>query len=293
MNHFPTKILLATDGSEDAAQAREAAVDLARKGSSELHLVHVWHDVPSPYAHAFVKRELKRQGQEILDEQVTKIKEAGGTVTKAHLKRGRTSDEVIRLSEELGAGLLIVGSRGRGRVRRILMGSHSEDIVHHAHLPVLVLRCVEDAWPPVRVVIGDDFSEEAKEAGELAASIARLFEADTLLVHVYPYLLYESSDPKAQESVRQSEKVLAERANRLEGILGHKPRFEMLAGNPAEAILEATRVAGPTLVAVGSRGLGSVGRMRLGSVSTKVVRAAPGSALVCCPHVERDESQAR
>ncbi|MDQ3736590.1 MAG: universal stress protein, partial [Actinomycetota bacterium] len=148
MNHFPTKILLATDGSEDAAQAREAAVDLARKGSAELHLVHVWHDVPSPYAHAFVKRELKRQGQEILDEQVTKIKEAGGTVTKAHLKCGRTSDEVIRLSEELGAGLLVVGSRGRGRVRRILMGSHSEDIVHHAHLPVLVLRCVEDAWPP-------------------------------------------------------------------------------------------------------------------------------------------------
>ena len=175
MNHFPTKILLATDGSEDAAQAREAAVDLARKGSSELHLVHVWHDVPSPYAHAFVKRELKRQGQEILDEQVTKIKEAGGTVAKAHLKCGRTSDEVIRLSEELGAGLLVVGSRGRGRVRRILMGSHSEDIVHHAHLPVLVLRCVEDAWPPARVVIGDDLSEEAKEAGELAASIARLF----------------------------------------------------------------------------------------------------------------------
>jgi len=173
------------------------------------------------------------------------------------------------------------------------MGSHSEDIVHHAHLPVLVLRCVEDAWPPARVVIGDDFSEEAKEAGELAASIARLFEADTLLVHVYPYLLHESSDPKAQESVQQSEKVLKERANRLEGILGYKPRVEMLAGNPAEAILEATHVAGPTLVAVGSRGLDSVGRTRLGSVSTKVVRAAPGSALVCCPHVERDESQAR
>jgi nucleotide-binding universal stress UspA family protein len=288
MNHFPTKILLATDGSEDAAQAREAAVDLARKGSSELYLVHVWHDVPSPYARAFVKRELKRQGQEILDQQVTKIKDAGGTVAKAYLRCGRTSDEIIRLSKELGAGLLIVGSRGQGRVRRILMGSHSEEIVHHTHLPVLVLRCVEDAWPPVRVVIGDDFSEEAKEAGELAASIARLFEADTLLVHVYPYLLYKSSDPKAHELVQQSEKVLEERANRLEGILGHKVRFDMVAGNPAEALLEATHAAGPTLVAVGSRGLGSVRRMRLGSVSAKVVRAAPGSALVCYPHIERD-----
>jgi nucleotide-binding universal stress UspA family protein len=288
MNRFPTKILLATDGSEDAAQAREAAVDLARKSDSELHLVHVWHDVPSPYAHAFIKRELRRQGQEILDEQVRKIEEAGGTVAKAHLRCGRTSDEVIELSEELGVGLLILGRRGHGRVGRILMGSHSEDIVHHAHLPVLVLRCVEDTWPPVRMVIGDDFSEEAKEAGELAASIARLFEADTLLVRVYPYLLEGSSDPEMEESVRRSKKELEERASRLEGILGHKPRVEMAAGSPAEVILEATRAAGPTLVAVGSRGLGTVGRMRLGSVSTKVVRAAPGPALVCGPHIERD-----
>ena len=288
MNRLPMKVLLATDGSEDAAQAREATADLVRKSGSELHLVHVWHDVPSPYAHAFIKRELRRQGQEILDEQVRKIEEAGGTVAKAHLRCGRTSDEVIELSEELGVGLLILGRRGHGRVGRILMGSHSEDIVHHAHLPVLVLRCVEDAWPPVRVVIGDDFSEEAKEAGELAASIARLFEADTLLVRVYPHLLEESSDPEVEESVRRSKKELEERASRLEGILGHKPRVEMAAGSPAEVILEATRAPGPTLVAVGSRGLGTVGRMRLGSVSTKVVRAAPGPALVCGPHIERD-----
>jgi nucleotide-binding universal stress UspA family protein len=288
MNRFPTKILLATDGSEDAAQAREAAVDLARKSGSELHLVHVWHDVPSPYAHAFIKRELKRQGQEILDEQAKKIEEAGVKVAGAHLKEGRISDEVIELSEELGVGLLVLGRRGHGRVGRIILGSHSEDIVHHAHLPVLVLLCVEDTWPPVRVVIGDDFSEEAKEAGELAASIARLFEADTLLVRVYPHLLEESSDPEMEESVRRSKKELEERASRLEGILGHKPRVEMAAGSPAEAILEATRAVGPTLVAVGSRGLGTVGRMRLGSVSTKVVRAALGPVLVCGPHIERD-----
>lgn len=292
MNRFPMKILLATDGSEDAAQAREAAVDLARKSGSDLHLVHVWHDVPSPYAHAFIRRGLRRQGQEILDEQVRKIEEAGGTVAKAHLRCGRTSDEVIELSEELGAGLLVLGRRGQGTTRRLLMGSHSEDIVHHAHLPVLVLRCAEDAWPPVRVVIGDDFSEEAKEAGELAASIARLFEADTLLVRVYPHLLEGSSDSEVEESVRRSEKELEERARRLEGILGHKPRVKLAAGSPAEAILEAileaTRVAGPSLVAVGSRGLGTVGRMRLGSVSSKVVRATPGPALVCCPRIERE-----
>jgi nucleotide-binding universal stress UspA family protein len=282
MSVFPTKILLATDGSEDAAEAREAAVDLARRSGSELHLVHVWHDVPSPYAHAFVKRELKRQGQEIVDEQVRRIESAGGTVTKAHLRGGRTSDEVIELSEELGAGLLVLGSRGHGAVRRILMGSHSEAIIHHAHLPVLVLRGGRDIWPPSRVVIGDDYSEDAKKAAELAANIAKLYEADTLVVHAYPHLVQDSSD--AESSLRQAEEELEERANDLKDILGYKPRTTMTSEDAVLAILEAAREGdGPTLVAVGSRGLGAAGRARLGSVSTKVVRAAPGAALVY-PH---------
>src|SRR5918992_3356565 len=167
MSVFPTKMLLATDGSEDARGATEAAVDLAGKSNSELHVMHVWHDVPG-FAHAFVKRELRRQGQEILDEQVKKIEASGGTVTQAHLRGGRTSDEVIKLSEELGVGLLVVGSRGLGTVRRILMGSHSEEIVHHAHVPVLVVRRGESAWPPSRVIIGEYFSDDARGAGELA-----------------------------------------------------------------------------------------------------------------------------
>src|SRR5215216_969593 len=188
MSVFPTKILLATDGSEDAAQATEAATDLAKKSGSELHVVHVWHDVPSSYRHGFVKRELKRQGQEILDEQVRKIEEAGGTVTRDHLREGRTSDEVIKLSEELAVGLLVVGSRGMGTVRRILMGSHSEEIVHHARVPVLVVRRGESVWPPTRVIVGEDFSEDAKRAGELAASIAALYGSQVLLVYAHPDL---------------------------------------------------------------------------------------------------------
>jgi nucleotide-binding universal stress UspA family protein len=282
MSVFPTKILLATDGSEDAAEAREAAVDLARRSGSELHLVHVWHDVPSPYAHAFVKRELERQGREILDGQVRKIEEAGGTVAGAHLRGGRTSDEVIELSEELDAGLLVVGSRGHGAVRRILLGSHSEAMLHHARLPVLVLRHAANIWPPSRVVIGDDYSEDAEKAAELAANIAKYYEADTLLVHAYPRLVEESSD--AEDAMQQAEARLEERANTLKDILGYEPRTMMTSGDATVAILEAARQGdGPTLAAVGSRGLGAVGRARLGSVSSKVVRAAPGATLVY-PH---------
>ncbi len=54
MSVLPGRILLATDGSEDAALATRAAVELSKKGGSELHLVHVWRDVPSPYTQACV-----------------------------------------------------------------------------------------------------------------------------------------------------------------------------------------------------------------------------------------------
>ncbi len=85
----PQKILVATngsaDGSADAERATEAASELARRAEAEVHVVHVWHDVPG-FAHDFVKRELKRQGQEILDEQVEKIRGTGAEVTEAHLR---------------------------------------------------------------------------------------------------------------------------------------------------------------------------------------------------------------
>jgi nucleotide-binding universal stress UspA family protein len=294
MSVFPTKILLATDGSEDARQATEAAVDLAGKSGSELHVVHVWHDVPG-FAHAFVKRELRRQGQEILDEQVQKIEASGGTVTRAHLRGGRTSNEVIELSEELGVGLLVVGSRGLGTVRRILIGSHSEEIVHHARVPILVVRRGERAWPPSRVIIGEDFSDDATKAGELAASIGALYGSQVLLVYAHPDLPEvppgEARETVAQElrGVReQDEERLEGRADELGEILGSRPEIRVSDGYPAAVVLQAAHEeTPPPLIAVGSRGIAGIRRTRLGSVSTKVVTASPGPVLVY-PHVEQN-----
>ncbi len=289
MSVFPIRILLATNGCEDAARATEAAVDLSTRSGSELHLVHVWHDVPGPYGRKFVKRELRRQGQEILDEQVRKIEASGGTVAKAHLRGGRTTDEVVRLSDELGVGLLVVGSRGMRTMRRILMGSHSEAIVHHAHVPVMVVRRGESAWPPTRLVVGEDFSEDAKRAGEIAASIGALYGSHLLLLYANPDLPAASQGEAPTESGEMREReegTLQNRANELEGILGSRPETRLSGGSPAATILEeAQRESPPALVAVGSRGLAGVTRTRLGSVSTKIVTNALGPVLVT-PNVE-------
>jgi nucleotide-binding universal stress UspA family protein len=224
-----------------------------------------------------VKRELQRQGREILDQEVQRIGEMGGTVTRAHLREGHTFEEVIKLGDELDAGLLLVGSHGYRGLRRMLMGSQSEDIVHHADRPVLLVRGGENVWPPARIVAGDDFSEDAGKAAELAANLGKLFGVPMLLLHAAPNL--------SQVSGEALEEKLEDRTSALKDILDEQPRTRVIAGDPPEVLIEAAQEdEGPTLVVVGSRGLGLVGRRRLGSVSTKVVRAGLEAVLIY-PHV--------
>jgi nucleotide-binding universal stress UspA family protein len=75
-----------------------------------------------------------------LDEQVQRVKEAGGEVAGAHARVGRPDSEIVGLAEELGAGLIVLGSRGLGPLRSALMGSVSHSVVHHARCPVMVVR---------------------------------------------------------------------------------------------------------------------------------------------------------
>jgi nucleotide-binding universal stress UspA family protein len=89
-----------------------------------------------------LERELEeamQQAQQFLDQQVDRVKEEGVSVAEAHLLRGRPDREVVHLSEEIEAGLIIMGSRGLGGVRRALMGSVSDSVVRHAHCPVLIV----------------------------------------------------------------------------------------------------------------------------------------------------------
>jgi nucleotide-binding universal stress UspA family protein len=148
MSIFPTSILLATDGSEEAQLALRTAVDLANSTNSELHVLTVSREYRPPSEipeHGSLLKEvlkdIEREAQEILDEQVGKVEEAGCTVAKAHLRMGGQPDrEIVRLSEEVGAGLIVMGSRGLGGLRRVLIGSVSDSVVRHAHCPVLVVR---------------------------------------------------------------------------------------------------------------------------------------------------------
>src|SRR3712207_5079832 len=144
MTLLPRRILLATDGSEEAELAARVAVELAKSTGSELHLVHVkLIPLTPPYPDVLDWRwreELERAGREareLLDEQVKKVEDAGGTVAGAHLREEEPAEEIVALAEELGVSLIVVGSRDRGRIRRALAGGGPDWGVWHAHCPLL------------------------------------------------------------------------------------------------------------------------------------------------------------
>jgi nucleotide-binding universal stress UspA family protein len=106
MAFFPRRILLATDGSSEAAAASQAAVELANSTGSELHVVHVGEFLPTLFAQTDVEpAQIEREARKTLDEQVGRIREAGGTVAESHFRLGDPDREIVRLSEELDCGL--------------------------------------------------------------------------------------------------------------------------------------------------------------------------------------------
>ena len=139
MSIFPTKILLATDGSKEAELASGTAAELAQSTGSELHVLYVG-EAPNPYVEEVGLAGDDRQARMVLDAEAEKVRAVGGTVAQAHLSMGKADHEIVALAEEIGAGLIVMGSRGRGGIRRALMGSVSDSVVRHAHCPVLVVR---------------------------------------------------------------------------------------------------------------------------------------------------------
>jgi nucleotide-binding universal stress UspA family protein len=157
MSIFPTKILLATDGSTGAELAAETASELAKRTGSELHVVHVFGIMPwypvypegtaldetepeEPLVEEDLQRTSERRAREPLDKEVEKIGSRGGTVARAHLGEGGPAQEIVGLAEDMGAGMIVVGSRGLGGIRRALVGSVSDSVVRHAHCPIMVVR---------------------------------------------------------------------------------------------------------------------------------------------------------
>ena len=289
-------IVLATDGSPDAAVALRAAAEVSEKAGAYLHLVHVW-TAAMPVAYpgsGFDDYQLllEERGAELLQQQLLSARAAGVRAARAHLRQGEPAEKIVALAEVLDADLIVVGNRGAGRVKRLIIGSVSEGVVCRASCPVMVVRGGEGAWPIERVVVGDDGSWAAQRAGELAAEIADLFGAEVMLVRAYenppaPVGGWSAEDRRELDEARlRNLQELEGRADRLGVIAQDRPETRLTEAKATSAIVSVAKEGDEerTLLAVGSRGLGAHMRALWGSVSTKVLRAVDGPVLVVPPN---------
>jgi nucleotide-binding universal stress UspA family protein len=184
-----------------------------------------------------------------------------------------------------GADLLVVGARGLGGFKELLLGSVSQHVLHHAEVPVAVVRgeLPTPGGSPGRIVVGVDGSATARRALAWALDEARLRKAPIEVVHAWqmplvatPYVVPGTVLEEAANEVLAAS--LAEADQR--GLVA--PVVATVRGSGAAwAILDAA--ADADLVVVGSRGRGGfVGRL-LGSVSNQVTHHAPCPVVVIPP----------
>lgn len=302
MTGLPRRVLAATDGSEDATLAVCATADLSCRAGAELHLVHVRQPLPvrsSLRGSAYLDRVFEEYAELCREEteqrvrrQVFLAKTEGADVSGVYMREGRAAEEITGLAGELAADLVVVGSRGLGALKRLVEGSVSEKVVRLATRPTLVVRGGEDAWPPSRMVVGDDFSAEARAAGEMAAAIGDLFGVPTLLVSAYPPLgHYAPALPPSAlmcgDVPRQLERALEQRASELEDALGARPEVRGVVGYAVETIQGVVEGDESALTAVGRKGPGAARRVLRGSVSTGLLRAVGGPMLIVPPPSSR------
>ena len=294
---FPTKILLATDGSEEATRAARVAAAMAEKTGSELHVVCVEplpdnYSLPEatvyyPEARDEVRGMAEREAREKLDAEVEKLSSIG-EVAGAHARIGRPDAEISHLAEEIEAGLIVVGSRGLGPVRRILVGSVSSSVIRHAHGSVLVVRDGGDALPD-RILLAVDGSDESRLALQAAAELSAATGAELHLVYVLPpsHVMYghhyysEAIKASLLEQVeRDAREFLDRQAREAEAVGGKVGETHLASGNAQAEIVRLAEELHAGLTVLGSRGLGGVRRALMGSVSDSVVRHAHNPVLV-------------
>jgi nucleotide-binding universal stress UspA family protein len=137
-------IVVGTDGSEHSLKAVTRAMALAEQRGAELHIVHVLH-IPSNLLGALSQvpadiAELARSQQHMVWETVAPIIEgAPMEVHKVDLD-GYPPDAIVDYAKSIGADLIVVGSRGRGELAALVLGSTSHRIVHLAPCDVLVVK---------------------------------------------------------------------------------------------------------------------------------------------------------
>jgi nucleotide-binding universal stress UspA family protein len=294
-------VVVGIDGSPASGHALDWAVEEATRRHTPLHLVHALSLDPM-VADALVPRPGPTEASDdLVDDPVDvegflqaaldRVAALAPTLTvTTEVATGYPAPRLIELSRD--ADTLVLGSRGRGGTRSLLLGSVSLQVSMHAHCPVATVReppRVHSSRP--RVAVGIDGSTQSERAVEYAFAQASARGIDLLAVHTWWIEFLDSAMavtlPSAQwERVGQEQWVLLS-----EALSGWREKYpdvtvhqQVRRAHPVEALVRESEDA--DLVVVGSRGRGGFTGLMLGSVSHGVLHRAKSPVVVVRTRVE-------
>ena len=285
-------IVVGLDGSQSSTRALAHAVAEAKSSGRVVRAVHawttpVWMGVTGLGYNALASpADSKRYAEELLEQQLATFREhndLGGVTLKPSTYEGDAKRVLVEASE--GAALLVVGGRGAGQIRSLVMGSVSAYALHHVQCPVMVVP--DPGSPSVvgqRVIVGVDGSAASRSAMRWALASARRHGCPLIVMHAWlltslpgrPPMHYVPSlreyETEAQEWLdKEVQEVLPDRHDvRVVSELSHSAA--------SWALLDK---AGPDdQLVVGSRGRGGFADLLLGSVASQCAQHARGVLVV-------------
>lgn len=261
---MPT-LVVGFDGSADAQLALAWARALAKSvPGTQIHLAHAL-DLPAvsiPGGEETIAQLLEKHEQ-MMTKRLAEIGaelEAEEISAAVHIRRWFGAETILEYAKAVGAELIAVGTRGVGRARRMMLGSTSSEVVRSAEVPVLVARGARMPAPPKRVLVAVDGSAQSIKALRVAHRWCP--KADLVAIRVR-----EGAGTLDAEGLTE--------AIRAAGLTPETCRSQMLEGNVAATLLRLAEEEAYDLIFMGSRGLGPLQELLLGSVSEKVMNLAP------------------
>lgn len=268
------RIVVGVDGSPSADRALDWAIGEAKRRGIEVHVVTAWRPplaVAGPSSIIAVPQLIRLASHQADDIATVALKRVVGAGVTGSSEVVEGHPATALLDAAAGADQLVVGDRGVSAVKRFVLGSVSSAVVHHAQLPVTVVRG-EPGDGRRRVVVGVDGSEGSRRAVARAAVEAGALDAELCVVAAWhvtdPDLLRDFRGLRMPplDELHDYARSRAERAVTHALGDGAEVTLEVVHSDAVEALITASRDA--ALLVVGSRGHGAVGRMLLGSVAS-------------------------
>jgi nucleotide-binding universal stress UspA family protein len=282
VKRFFGKILVAVDGSHSCLRARELAASLAQEFHSQVKVVHVishdfmhpelkaHHQLPSLILHELDK-SYQKAGRKIIRAVEEFFREENVEIESELVRAEDPAEKVIQMVKESNYDLLVIGNISETQAERFSLGNVAEKISLYAECPVLI---VKRKTTIKKLLVAIDGSKQANKALEYALQLCHHYKAKMTLLHVEQDELFRL-EPKVIKQV--GEQLLSEAAAKAKGVT-FETRLEY--GNPARIILKMAKQEDYDLIVLGSRGVSSVKRFLLGSVSADVSMHAQRSVLI-------------